>query len=255
MIFIPDRNGDDVPDAEPEVLLDGWAIDRIQHNIVNGLLWGPDGWLYGRHGILANSAVGKPGTPDSERTKLNCSIWRYHPTRRIFEVVAHGTTNPWGMDFDEHGEGFFINTVIGHLWHLIPGAHYKRMYGQDFNPRVYDFIDQHADHYHWDTGLKWTQSRDGKGLNDTLGGGHAHSGLMIYLGDNWPAKYRNSVFTVNLHGYRLNNDLLQREGSGYSRTTGEGIAASSKQMAALPRGSATGELALGEARRSGWCGR
>lgn len=215
LLFIPDRNGDDIPDGEPQVLLDGWATENVQHNIVNGLMWGPDGWLYGRHGILATSAVGLPGTPENERAKINCGIWRYHPTRKTFEVVAHGTTNPWGMDFDEHGEGFFINTVIGHLWHVIPGAHYKRMYGQDMNPHSYELIDQHADHYHWDTGLKWQETRDGKGLNDTLGGGHAHSGLMIYLGDNWPGRYRNSSFTVNLHGYRLNNDFLQRHGSGY----------------------------------------
>jgi putative membrane-bound dehydrogenase-like protein len=215
LLFIPDRNGDDIPDGEPEVVLDGWAEDHIQHNIVNGLIWGPDGWLYGRHGILATSSVGKPGTPAKERTQINCGIWRYHPTKKMFEVVAHGTTNPWGMDFDEYGEGFFINTVIGHLWHLIPGAHYKRMYGQDFNPRTYDFIDQHADHYHWDTGKKWTETRDNKGSNDELGGGHAHSGLMFYLGDNWPERYRNTLFTVNLHGYRLNNELIERSGSGF----------------------------------------
>jgi hypothetical protein len=33
------------------------------------------------------------------------------------EAVAHGTTNPWGLDWNEAGEPFFINTVIGHLWH------------------------------------------------------------------------------------------------------------------------------------------
>ncbi|MFN7140509.1 MAG: PVC-type heme-binding CxxCH protein, partial [Limisphaerales bacterium] len=215
LLFIPDRNGDDIPDSEPEVILDGWQTKDIQHNIVNGLMWGPDGWLYGRHGILATSAVGRPGTPEHQRVKINCGIWRYHPTRKTFEVVAHGTTNPWGMDFDEHGEAFFINTVIGHLWHLIPGAHYRRMYGQDLNPHAYELIDQHADHYHWDTGLPWQETRDGKGLNDTLGGGHAHSGLMIYLGDNWPDRFRNSVYAINLHGYRLNRDLLHRRGSGY----------------------------------------
>jgi putative membrane-bound dehydrogenase-like protein len=221
LLFIPDRNGDDIPDGDEEVVLDGWNDMQIHHNIVNGLKWGPDGWLYGRHGILATSFVGQPGTPKDQRTQINCGIWRYHPTRKVFEVVASGTTNPWGMDFDEYGEGFFINTVIGHLFHLIPGAHYKRMYGEDLTPHTYELIDQHADHYHWDTGKKWTETRDNTGSNDTLGGGHAHSGLMIYLGDNWPDKYRGTLFTVNLHGYRLNNDLLQRSGSGYVGKHGE----------------------------------
>jgi len=215
LIFIPDRDGDLVPDGKPEVLLDGWEDLEVHHNIVNGLRWGPDGWLYGRHGIQGTSHVGKPGAVAADRQQLNCCIWRYHPTRRTFEVVCQGTTNPWGMDWNDVGEAFFINTVIGHLFHIIPGAHYKRMYGEDFNLHTYELIDQHADHYHWDTGMSWQKSRGAEGKAGDLGGGHAHSGLMIYLGDNWPKSYRDTLFTVNLHGLRLNNDLLERSGSGY----------------------------------------
>jgi len=76
LLFIPDRDGDLVPDGEPEVLLDGWEENEVHHNIVNGLRWGPDGWLYGRHGIQGTSHVGKPGTPAAERQQLNCGIWR-----------------------------------------------------------------------------------------------------------------------------------------------------------------------------------
>ncbi|RPI84945.1 MAG: hypothetical protein EHM42_07115, partial [Planctomycetaceae bacterium] len=216
LLFIPDRDGDDIPDSQPIVALDGWDDAAVRHNIVNGLRWGPDGWLYGRHGILATSLVGPPGASESQRTRLNCSIWRYHPLRHDFEVVAHGTTNSWGHDFDEHGELFFINTVIGHLWHVIPGAHFRRMYGSDFNPRTYQLIEQTADHFHWDTREAWSDIR--KGVTDTTsaaGGGHAHSGLMMYLGDNWPAEYRNNMFTVNYHGRRLNRDVLEREQAGY----------------------------------------
>jgi putative membrane-bound dehydrogenase-like protein len=217
LLFIPDVNRDDIPDGKPVVVLDGWDASAVRHNIVNGLKWGPDGWLYGRHGILATSLVGKPGSSASQRTPLNCAIWRYHPTRQVFEAVAHGTTNAWGFDYDEHGEMFFINTVIGHLWHVVPGAHYRRMYGTDFNPHLYQLIEQTADHFHWDTGESWDDIRK-KGVSattDKAGGGHAHSGLMIYQGGNWPAKYRNTVFTVNLHGRRLNNDRLERDGAGY----------------------------------------
>ena len=216
LLFIPDRDRDDIPDGEPVVILDGWNDGAIRHNIVNGLRWGPDGWLYGRHGIQATSLVGKPGAPTSQRVRLNCGIWRYHPTRGSFEVVVHGTTNPWGFDYDQHGQMFFSNTVIGHLWHVVPGAHYRRMYGTDFNPHTYQLIEQCADHFHWDTGEHWNDV--GKGVTDgtsRAGGGHAHCGLMIYQGDNWPARYRNTLFTVNLHGRRLNNDRLERQGAGY----------------------------------------
>ncbi len=213
LMFIPDRNGDDVPDGEPIVLLDGWSTKGV-HNVLNGLKWGPDGWLYGCNGITAPSKVGKPGTPDDQRVDINCGIWRYHPTRHEFDVVAHGTTNPWGLDFDEYGQAFFTNCVIAHLWHLIPGAHYKRMFGQDLDSHSYGLLDSCSDHLHW-TGGDWTKSRGGKGEHDVLGGGHAHVGAMIYLGDNWPDRYRGTLFTCNVHGYRVNNDILERHGSGY----------------------------------------
>jgi putative membrane-bound dehydrogenase-like protein len=213
LLFIPDRNGDDLPDGPPQVILDGWSNKGV-HNVLNGLVWGPDGWLYGCNGITAPSKVGKPGTPDDKRLDINCGIWRYHPTREVLEVVCHGTTNPWGLDFNDWGEAFFTNCVIGHLWHMIPGGHYKRMFGNDYNPHVYELIDACSDHLHWGGG-EWTTSRGGKGIHSAPGGGHAHSGAMVYLGDSWPDEYRNSLFVCNIHGNRVNHDLIERRGSGY----------------------------------------
>jgi putative membrane-bound dehydrogenase-like protein len=213
LLFIPDANQDDAPDGPPRVVLDGWNLN-CKHNVFNSLTWGPDGWLYGLNGITATSQVGRPSTPDKDRVPMNCGVWRFHPTKEKFEVVCHGTTNPFGLDFDEHGEIFFTNCVIKHLWHALPGAHYQRMFGQDFNPNVYHLIESCADHIHWGGGA-WTDSRGGKGAHDSPGGGHAHAGCMVYLSDHFPAEFRNSVFTCNLHGSRVNRDSLHRVGSGY----------------------------------------
>ncbi len=214
LIFIPDRDGDDVPDGKPKVLLNGWNDGGIGHCVFNGLEWGPDGWLYGTQGIQGTSRVGKPGTSKEERVPFKGGVWRYHPTKEIFEIVCRGTTNPWGLDFDEHGQAFFTNCVIGHLWHVIPGAHYKRMYGEDFTANTYELIQATSDHRHF-AGDDWQASRGGRGPHDAAGGGHAHVGAMIYLGDNWPDSYRGSIFMHNLHGNRINHDRLKRRGSGY----------------------------------------
>src|SRR5262249_21264274 len=88
------------------------------------------------------------------------------------------------------------------------------MYGQDLNPNVYGLMESCADHIHWGGG-SWTESRGGQGKHDAPGGGHAHVGAMVYLGDNWPDAYRNHVFMCNLHGNRVNRDVLERHGSGY----------------------------------------
>jgi putative membrane-bound dehydrogenase-like protein len=220
LVFLPDRNGDDRPDGPPEVKLDGFEWQRNHHTLANGLRWGPDGWLYGRHGIQAVSEIGVPGTPAAKRARTNGGIWRYHPQRQAVEIVCHGTTNPWGLDWNDRGEPFFINTVIGHLWHVIPGAHYRRMHGVDLIPNVYEVIDQHADHVHWAVAQENWNSWQKLGTTpatSAAGGGHAHTGLLFYQGDNWPASWRGKLLTINYNGRRLNVDEVVRTpgGSGY----------------------------------------
>ena len=215
LLFIPDRNGDLIPDGEPEVMLDGFDVARGNyHNFANGLRWGPDGWLYGRCGHSCPGRIGVPGTPDELRYPIDGGIWRYHPQEKVVEVLAHGTVNPWGHDWDEHGELFFINTVIGHMWHLIPGAHYRESgSGASQNPLIYERMPQHADHFHYDTNLPWGRSR--YGAADDFGGGHAHVGMAIYQADHFPVEWSNRLLTWNQHGRRLNRERLKREGSGY----------------------------------------
>ncbi len=245
LMFIPDRNGNDVPDGleqEPgarsqesgktpgdqpstinhqpnpdippgaRVLLDGWHYEDT-HETLNAFIWGPDGWLYGCHGVFTRSRVGKPGTADEDRIPINAGIWRYHPTRHEFEVFAHGTSNPWGVDFDDWGECFCTACVIPHLYHVIQAGRYQRQAGQHFNPHTYDDIKTIARHRHF-VGNQWNDN-DRK-RSDDLGGGHAHAGAMFYLGGAWPDEYRNQLFMNNIHGNRLNVDQLARQGSGYS---------------------------------------
>ncbi|MFO1066317.1 MAG: PVC-type heme-binding CxxCH protein [Pirellulales bacterium] len=215
VLFIPDRNGDDKPDGPAEVVLDGFHVAQENyHNFANGLKWGRDGWLYGRCGASCPGEVGLPGSAPEDRVALRGGLWRYHPVRQVFESLNQGTTNPWGHDWNSVGEPFYINTVNGHLWHVVPGAHFVRPHSIDANPHSYQLIDMHADHWHFDTGKSWTDSRGGA-AND-YGGGHAHIGCMIYQGGSWPEKYRDKLFTINMHGRRINVERLEREGGGYS---------------------------------------
>ena len=210
LLFIPDRNGDDKADGKPEILLDGWGYQDT-HETLNAFIWGPDGWLYGCHGVFTHSKVGKPGTPDKDRVPLNAGVWRYHPTRHEFEVFAHGTSNPWGVDFNDRGQAFITACVIPHLYHMIQGGRYERQGGTHFNPYTYDDIKTIAEHRHY----VGATPHAGNGKSDSVGGGHAHAGAMIYLGNTWPEKYRDQIFMNNIHGQRLNIDALKQSKSGY----------------------------------------
>jgi putative membrane-bound dehydrogenase-like protein len=210
LMFIPDRDGDDQPDSEPQILLDGWGYQDT-HETLNAFIWGPDGWLYGCHGVFTHSKVGKPGMPDGERVPVNAAVWRYHPTRHEFDVFAQGTSNPWGVDFNDHGQAFITACVIPHLYHMVQGGRYQRQGGQHFNPYTYRDIVTIADHLHY----LGATPHGGNRKSDAAGGGHAHAGAMIYLGDRWPKQYRNQLFMNNIHGQRLNVDVLKPDGSGY----------------------------------------
>jgi putative membrane-bound dehydrogenase-like protein len=210
LMFIPDRDGDDVPDGEPEIKLDGWGFEDT-HETLNAFIWGPDGWLYGCHGVFTHSNVGKPGCPPEDRQRLNAGIWRYDPIDERFEVFAHGTSNPWGVDFNEHGQCFLTACVIPHLYHVIEGGRYARQAGQHFDRFTFVDIPTIANHRHWVGGNPWA----GIGVSDNVGGGHAHSGAMFYQGGSWPDEYRNHLIMNNIHGARLNQDLITPRGSGY----------------------------------------
>ncbi|MEP0429403.1 PVC-type heme-binding CxxCH protein [Rhodopirellula bahusiensis] len=224
LLFYPDADRDDVPDAEPKVLLDGWGYHDT-HETLNSFTWGMDGWLYGCHGVFTHSNVGKPGTAKKDRIPLNAGVWRYHPVRHEFEVYAHGTSNPWGVDFNENGDWFVSACVIPHLFHLSQGGRYFRQAGQHFNPHTYDDIKTIADHLHYGDGTFQSANsanrvdrelvRRTAATTSMVGGGHAHAGLTIYQADEFPAHYRGELFFHNLHGHRIVREHLETEGSGF----------------------------------------
>jgi len=211
LLFIPTDFKTDKPTGPPQKLLDGWGTQDT-HEVLNSFRWGPDGWLYGTHGVFTHSNVGKPGAPDTERTKLNAGVWRFHPTTHQFELFAEGTSNPWGLDFNDYGHAFITACVIPHLYNMIQGGRYFRQGGKHFNPYTYDDLKTHADHVHW---LGKRGPHAGNFRSASAGGGHAHSGAMIYLGNSWPQEYRNDIFMNNINGAKLNRDHPTRSGSGY----------------------------------------
>ncbi len=193
LLFFPDANGDDVPDGDAQVLLDGWGREDT-HETLNNFTWGPDGWLYGTHGVFTHSKVGAPGTAEKDRVKINAGVWRYHPTSKQFELFCEGASNQWGIDWNDQGDAFFTACVIPHLYHAIQGARYQRQSGQHFNKSTFEDIK---------TITKFKYERA------------AYCGATIYLGGLFPDEYRNTLFFNDIHLSRVRNEALTRNGSGY----------------------------------------
>ncbi len=228
LLFIPDKNHDDIPDGPPQTMLDGFGYQDT-HECLNSFLWGPDGWLYGIQGVFNLAHIGKPGAKDTGRTELRAGVWRYHPTRHVFEVFAHGGSNPWGLDYDEHGQLFMTHCRSywgrGGTTHVIQGGQFWNQANANYAPYIiadppqdfpefqnYLLASARHDHGQGGAGAKGT---------DAIYGGHSHVGTMIYYGDNWPAEYRGQLFTHNLGGHQINREINKRDGSGYETVHAE----------------------------------
>jgi putative membrane-bound dehydrogenase-like protein len=198
LLFIPDADGDDVPDGKPEILLDGWGF-QDRHETLNSFIWGPDGWLYGCHGVFTQSWVGKPGTPKEDRDFIDAGIWRFHPVKKEFEIFARGLSNSWGFDFNDVGHGFATCCVIPHLFHIVQGGVYHKQSKAHVNPYVYDDIKTIRDHTHLS----------------------AHGGARFYLADTFPEKYRDQLFMCNIHEHSVLTDVMVPKGSSYIGQHGE----------------------------------
>jgi putative membrane-bound dehydrogenase-like protein len=227
LLFIPDRNHDDIPDGPPEVLLDGFGLGDT-HETLNSLTFGPDGWLYGNQGVFNSAMIGKPGTPNDKRVPLHAGVWRYHPLRHEFEVFAQGGSNQWGLDFNDVGHCFMTHCrsfwggggtsyVIrnGFYWNQVNSnyAPFISNAGIDVAPELKNYLLASA---RYDDG----EGGAGKPGSGAIFGGHAHVGTLIYLGDNWPEIYRDHVFTNNIFGAQMNHQENVRLGSGYETLHG-----------------------------------
>jgi putative membrane-bound dehydrogenase-like protein len=196
---LKDTDGDDRADSF-EILLQGFG-SQDTHETLNTFTWGPDGWLYGLHGIFTASKVtttpvaDAPGSPLP--VEIDAGVWRYHPRRRKFEVCAEGTSNPWGMDFDANGNLFCCACVIPHLYHIVPGGIYRRQAGVSKNPYAYGELKEICDHtFHKESG--W-----------------AHAGLLCLDTQIMPPEYRTSVIFGSIHGNCIKRNTLRPNGSSF----------------------------------------
>ena len=188
LLFYPDRNRDDVPDGDPEVLLTGFGMEDA-HSVANSLTWGPDGWLYGCQGSTVTANI--------RGIEFQQGVWRYHPGTHAFELFCEGGGNSWGLDFDSSGDLFYSTNYGGHvLVHGLQGGYFVKSFakhGELHNPHSYGFFD-HAAHHNFR-------------------GGHVTVGGIVYQGDSFPEAFRGKYIAGDLLGHGVYWHDIQPQGS------------------------------------------
>ncbi len=121
LLFYPDKNEDDIPDGDPQVVLSGFGLEDT-HSVVNSLRWGPDGWLYAAQGSTVTAAIMRPGIDKEPIARtMGQQIWRYHPETKRFEVFSEGGGNAFACEIDSKGRIF-----SGHNGGDTRGFHYMQ---------------------------------------------------------------------------------------------------------------------------------
>src|SRR3954452_18222507 len=179
ILFLRDTDGDGKADKS-EVVVTGFGREDT-HELPNSLTWGPDGWLYGWNGVFNPAHVVHRG----KTFDFTCAIFRIHPQTREFQIWCEGTSNPWGIAFNQDGDAFASACVIDHFWHLTESGYYYRQ-GGPYPPftwkleSIVDFNHQKA----------------------------AYCGVHYFDSPAYPEKYRNTFYMGNIHGNCINVDTV-----------------------------------------------
>lgn len=188
LLFYPDRDRDDVPDADPEVLLTGFGMEDA-HSVANSLTFGPDGWLYGCQGSTVTANI--------RGIEFQQGVWRYHPVTREFELFCEGGGNSWGLDFDRTGRLFYSTNYGGHtLLHGVQGGYFVKSFGKHgalHNPHAYGYF-EHAPH-------------------QNFRGGHVTVGGSVYQGDAFPESFQGKYIAGDLLGHGVYWHTISARGS------------------------------------------
>ncbi|MFT5128474.1 MAG: putative membrane-bound dehydrogenase-like protein [Rhodothermales bacterium] len=185
LLFYADNNHDDKPDGPPTVHLSGFGIEDT-HSVVNSLCWGPDGWLYAAQGSTVSAAVTVSGSDASPIHSRGQHIWRYHPSRRIYEIFAEGGGNIWSCEFDSQGRllaGTNEGNKVG--YHYLQGAYHKKTFGkhgQLSNPYALGYF----------PGIPTARLP------------RVTTNILAYDADALPSRYRGGLFACNPLTSRVN---------------------------------------------------
>jgi putative membrane-bound dehydrogenase-like protein len=191
LLFYPDRNQDDRPDGDPEVLLSGFGLQDA-HSTVNSMQWGPDGWLYGAQGSTVTANIRGIG--------FQQGIWRYHPRTKEFELFAEGGGNTWGLDWDLAGNAFGSSNGGFVFFHMLQGGNYWKgfaKHGPLHNPNAFGYFNS----------VEYIGPKRG---------GHVTPGGIIYKGDAFPEEFRGAFIGGNLLSNSVYWHTLKPKGSTFT---------------------------------------
>lgn len=116
LLKLVDTDGDDRADVR-ETVLSGFD-PHDTHHMAGAFQSDPSGAIHLLEGVFLHSQV---ETAYGPRRDIGSGVWRYEPaTGRLERSSRVDYANPWGLVFDEWGQGFLADASGGQNWWQLP---------------------------------------------------------------------------------------------------------------------------------------
>jgi putative membrane-bound dehydrogenase-like protein len=228
IIYAKDTDGDGVADVK-KVMFTGFSTQNVQ-GLLNGLLWGPDGWIYGVSG--GNGGEIKNLThPERRPVSVRGRDFRFKADGSAFEAISGG--GQFGHSFDDWGHRFTCNNsnhirqIVLPSWELERNPAYVA-------PAVLDDIAAEgpaAPVYRISPAEPWRVVRTRQRAADpeyrkrlpptelvATGFFTSATGVTIYRGDAFSAEYRGNAFIGDVGGNLVHRKTISKHGAEFLAT-------------------------------------
>jgi putative membrane-bound dehydrogenase-like protein len=218
IVYAKDTSGDGVADLK-RVMFTGFGTENVQ-GLLNGLLWGPDGWIYGvtssNGGTIRNAS-----RPDAPPVSVRGRDFRFRPDGSAFEAISGG--GQFGHSFDDWGHRFTCNNS-NHARQIVLPAHYlERNPALIPPPAVLDIAAEGpaAPVFRISPPEPWRVVRTRQRAADpelskrlpptelfATGFFTSATGITVYRGSAYPDEYRGNLFVGDVGGNLVHRKRL-----------------------------------------------
>jgi putative membrane-bound dehydrogenase-like protein len=228
IVYAKDTDGDGVADVK-KVMFSGFATDNVQ-GLLNGLLWGPDGWIYGVASINGGTIENR-ARPQQKPVSVRGRDFRFKSDGSRFEAISGG--GQFGHAFDDWGHRFTCNNS-NHVRQIVIPSHYLERNPALLAPSVVLDIAAEgpaAPVFRISPPEPWRVVRTRQRVADpamkrrlpptelfATGFFTSATGITIYRGSAYPAAYRGNVFVGDVGGNLIHRKALTVDGATFLAT-------------------------------------
>ena len=222
ILYAKDTDGDGVADIKRKVFT-GFGTQNVQ-GLLNGLLWGTDGWIYGSSGSNGGEIRNLTG-PESKPVALRGRDFRFRPDASAFEPISGG--GQFGHCLDDWGHRFVCNNS-NHIRQVVLPAEDVDRNPNYTPPAVLTDIAVEGGAgpvFRISPAEPWRVVRTRQRAADpavasrlpatelhATGFFTSASGLTIYRGSAFPPEYRGNAFVGDVGGNLVHRKTLAKDG-------------------------------------------